>query len=124
MLRGFVAKHTTAGTTLYTDEAQAYNGIGTREAVKHSVHEYVRGEVHTNGIESFWSMLKRGYIGVFHRMSPEHLPRYVQEFEGRHNARDLDTSEQMTAMARGAEGRRLRYEDLIGWGVRARARAR
>ena len=69
--------------------------------MKHRLKEYVRGEVHTNGIESFWSMLKRGYIGTFHRMSPEHLARYVLEFEGRHNARDLDTADQMTAMARG-----------------------
>ena len=108
MVRGFVATHTTADTTLYTDEAQTYDGIGNHEAVKHSVHEYVRGEVHTNGIESFWSMLKRGYIGVFHRMSPEHLHRYVGEFEGRHNARDLNTTDQMTAMVRGGEGRLLR----------------
>ena len=92
--------------------------------MKHSAREYVRGEVHTNGMESFWSMLKRGYVGTFHRMSMEHLPRYVTEFEGRHNARDLDTAEQMAAMVRGAENRRLRYSDLIGWGVRARARAR
>ena len=123
MVRGFVATHTTADTTLYTDEAQTYDGIGNHEAVKHSVHEYVRGEVHTNGIESFWSMLKRGYIGVFHRMSPEHLHRYVGEFEGRHNARDLNTTDQMTAMVRGGEGRLLRYSDLIGNGCRRRARA-
>ena len=68
-------------------------------------------------------MLKRGYIGTFHRMSPEHLARYVQEFEGRHNARDFDTADQMTAMVRGGEGRLLRYSDLIGNGCRARARA-
>ena len=69
-----------------------------------------------NGMESFWSMLKRGDVGVFHRMSPEHLHRYVGEFEGRHNARELDTADQMAAMARCAEGQRLRYEDLIDHG--------
>ena len=123
MLRGFVTKHTVPDATLYTDEAAAYKGLGNHETVKHSVGEYVRGKVSINGMESFWSMLKRGYIGVFHRMSPEHLPRYVTEFEGRHNARDLDTADQMTAMARGAEGRLLRYSDLIGNGCRRRARA-
>ena len=54
-------------------------------------------------MESFWSMLKRGYVGVFHRMSPEHLHRYVAEFEGRHNARGLDTADQM-----GRDGARCR----------------
>ena len=67
-------------------------------------------------------MLKRAYVGVFHRMSPEHLHRYVAEFEGRHNARDLDTADQMGEMVRGAEGRRLRYNDLTAH-RRGRARA-
>jgi transposase-like protein len=124
MVRGLVAGSTTAETKLYTDESALYARTGNHESVKHSAREYVRGEVHTNGMESFWSMLKRGYVGTFHRLSTEHLPRYVTEFEGRHNARDLDTAEQMAAMVRGAENRRLRYSDLIGWGVRARARAR
>ena len=57
------------------------------ETVNHSVSEYVRDQAHTNGIESFWSMLKRGYHGTFHHMSPEHLHRYVNEFAGRHNIR-------------------------------------
>ena len=122
-LRGFVTKHTTSDTPLYTDEATAYRKLGNHEAVKHSAGEYVRGDVSTNGIESFWSMLKRGYVGVFHRMSPEHLHRYVTEFEGRHNARDLDTKDQLGAMVRGAEGRRLTYKKLIGDGCRRRARA-
>ena len=67
---GFVAKHTTADTKLYTDESKAYQGFGNRETVKHRVGEYVRGGVSTNSVESFWSMLKRAYVGVFHRMSP------------------------------------------------------
>lgn len=57
-------------------------------------------------------MLKRGYVGVYHRMSPEHLPRYIGEFEGRHNIRGEDTIDQMRAAARGAEGKRLKYRDL------------
>ena len=59
-------------------------------------------------------MLKRGYVGVYHQMSAKHLPRYVAEFEGRHNARPLDTEEQMSIMAQGADGKRMTYEALIG----------
>ena len=65
-------------------------------------------------MESFWSMLKRGYVGVFHRMSPAHLHRYIAGLEGRHNNRGCDTIDQMGALARGGEGKRLRYPDLIG----------
>lgn len=122
-IQGFVTRHRTPNAPLYTDESKAYHKMGNREAVKHSVGEYVRGDVSTNGIESFWSMLKRGYVGVFHRMSPEHLHRYVAEFEGRHNARDLDTKDQMSKMVRGAENRRLTYDALTGYGTRKRARA-
>ena len=57
--------------------------------------------VHTNGIESFWALLKRGYIGTYHKMSVKHLHRYVTEFAGRHNVRSLDTIQQMAALALG-----------------------
>lgn len=67
----------------------------------------------TNGIESFWSLLKRGYHGTFHKISAKHLDRYVREFAGRNNIRDLDTLAQMTALARGMVGKRPRYSDLI-----------
>ena len=112
-LKGFVAEHTAEGATVYTDEASAYTGLANREAVAHGVGEYVSGQAHVNGMESFWSMLKRGYVGTYHRMSPEHLGRYVGEFEGRHNNRDRNTADQMSAMVLGAEGKRLRYADLI-----------
>ena len=75
--------------------------------------EYVRDMAHTNGLESFWAMLKRGHDVVYHHFSVKHLDRYVGEFEGRHNSRPLDTVDQMAAMARNAEGKRLRYDDLI-----------
>ena len=122
-LHGFLVRHMSEDAKLYTDESSLYARIQNRETVRHKAKEFVRGDVSTNTVESFWSLLKRGYYGVFHRMSPEHLPRYLAEFEGRHNARDLDTADQMAAMVRGAEGRRLRYDDLIGWGSRRRARA-
>ena len=65
-------------------------------------------------MESFWSMLKRSHDGVYHHFSPKHLDQCVDEFEGRNNARPLDTHEQMGKLVRGAEGKRLRYADLIG----------
>ena len=113
-LQGFVERNTEVDAVVYTDEASAYRGMPRmHEAVKHSVSEYVRGMAHTNGMESHWASLKRGYDGVYHQMSDKHLHRYVTEFEGRHNRRPLDTAEQMAVMARTAEGKQLRYADLI-----------
>lgn len=113
-LQGFVAVNTEIDATVYTDEHGSYRGLPRRhEAVKHSVGEYVRGQAHTNGVESFWSMLKRGYVGTYHQMSSKHLHRYVDEFAGRHNVRPLDTEDQMTVMVRGMDGKRLKYADLI-----------
>ena len=68
---------------------------------------------HTNGIESFWSMLKRAHKGVYHKISAKHLQRYVGEFVGRHNIRRSDTIDQMQAMVLGMNGKRLRYRDLV-----------
>ena len=100
---------------VYTDEAAAYRGINRpHEAVKHSVSEFVRGMAHTNGMESYWAGLKRGYDGVYHHMSPKHLNRYIDEFEGRHNSRPMDTADQMSAIAYRSQGKQLRYADLIG----------
>ena len=113
-LQGFVQEHTETDTTVYTDDARAYKGMPRQhEAVKHGVSEYVRGMAHTNGMESHWAALKRGYDGVYHHMSAKHLPRYVSEFAGRHNRRPLDTADQIAVMAKGAEGKSLRYADLI-----------
>ena len=114
-LRGFVHQRTEPTATVYTDEAAAYQRLNRQhEAVAHGVGEYVRGQAHTNGMESFWSMLKRGYVGTYHKMSVKHLDRYVDEFEGRHNIRPMDTTDQMATVARRADGRRLPYADLIG----------
>ncbi|MYE38745.1 MAG: IS1595 family transposase, partial [Chloroflexi bacterium] len=114
-LQNFVIRHTEPGTTVYTDEATAYVGLPRpHEAVKHSANEYVRGMAHTNGLESHWALFKRGIDGIYHHVSVKHLPRYTTEFEGRHNARPLDTAEQMGIMARGAAGKQLPYSTLIG----------
>ena len=115
-LQGFVLDNALFGTTLYTDDHKAYSGleyIYDHGTVKHSVGEYVNEQIHTNGMESFWSMLKRGITGTYHKMSKKHLGRYINEFTGRHNTRPMDTLEQMQDVFRGMEGKRLRYVDLI-----------
>ena len=112
-LQGFVKEYAGEEAAVYTDDALAYRGLPNHESVKHSVGEYVDGMVHTNGVESFWSMLKRAHKGTFHKLSPKHLQRYVNEFAGRHNVRDLDTIEQMAVVAAGLAGKMLRYEVLI-----------
>lgn len=112
-LQGFVTEHAAPDAPIYTDEHAGYHGLRNHAAVHHSAKEYVDGEVHTNGIESFWALLKRGYIGTYHKMSVKHLDRYVQEFAGRHNQRSLDTLDQMAGMLRRFTAKRLRYADLV-----------
>ena len=112
-LQGFVVEHTSPDATVYTDDASAYDSLPrTHQTVKHSVSEYVNGMAHTNGVESFWSTLKRAHKGVFHKFSPKHLDRYVQEFAGKHNIRSADTPEQMRALVERMDGKRLTYEEL------------
>ena len=112
-LQGFVGDHAAKGATVYTDDHGGYQGMPfEHETVKHSISEYVNGMAHTNGIESFWALLKRGYHGTYHHMSEKHLGRYIGEFAGRHNDRHSDTIDQMEAMARNMGGKRLRYKDL------------
>ena len=115
-LEGFIQERVEPGSTVYTDDHGGYNRIWLdfeHTSVRHRVREYVKGQVHTNGIESFWAMLKRGYCGTYHRMSEKHLQRYVNEFSGRHNIRSLDTIDQMASVAKGMDGKRLRYKDLV-----------
>ena len=113
-LQGFVGNYAAEGATVYTDDHGGYQGMPfEHETVKHSISEYVNGMAHTNGIESFWSMLKRGYHGTYHHMSEKHLDRYVSEFAGRHNSRDADTINQMSTMVQGMKGKRLTYAELI-----------
>ena len=114
-LQGFVRARAEAGAKVYTDDATAYRGMPefNHEAVNHSVGEYVRGMAHTNGIESFWAMLKRGYQGTYHHMSSKHLHRYIAEFSGRHNIRNARTLNQMVELAYNMTSKRLTYQTLI-----------
>ena len=116
-LTGMIAETVEPGARVFTDEWRSYRPLASlgyaHEQVQHGTREYVRGDAHTNGIESLWSMFKRGYTGTYHKMSRAHLHRYVNEFTGRHNIRPLDTEAQMASVAAGMVGKRLRYDDLI-----------
>ena len=108
----FVAQHAHKESAKYTDELLSYKGLENHETVAHAANEYVNGMAHTNGIESFWAMLKRGYYGTFHHVSVKHLHRYVAEFAGRQNFREMDTIDQMRNIVAGMVGKRLMYTEL------------
>ena len=113
-LQGFVGKRAAKGATVYTDDHGGYQGMPfEHETVKHSISEYVNGMAHTNGIESFWATLKRGYHGTFHHISPKHLHRYVNEFATRHNMRTRDTEAMMAETVARMVGKRLMYSELV-----------
>ena len=114
VLQGFAYDRIAQGSEVFTDDLKSYEGMQNHRSVRHSVGEYVDGQAHVNGMESFWALLKRGYYGTYHRLSPCHLQRYVNEFAGRHNQRPLDTIDQMRVMVRGMDGKELRYRDLTG----------
>lgn len=115
----FVLDNVAEGATVYTDEHKGYDELYrffAHDQVKHKAREYVRDDVHTNGIESFWAVLRRGYYGTHHYMSPKHLHRYVNEFVGRQNTKDVDVSVVMVLVARGMVGKTLPYVDLTQTG--------
>ncbi len=115
-MAAFVHENVEQGESVYTDEHQGYKSLEkhyNHETVKHSEEEYVRGQVHINTIESFWSLLKRGIVGTYHHMSDKHLHRYIDEFVARHNIRGMNTLSQMGFMVRCMENRRIKYHELI-----------
>ena len=106
------------GSTVYTDSHPAYRNLSyygyEHATVNHGVGQYVNDKATTNGIESFWALLKRGYVGVFHYMSWKHLHRYVNEFAARHNAGQGNGFRTIGDVLRRSVGRRLTYKRLIG----------
>jgi len=112
VLGQFIHRHVPKGVALYTDDHKGYTGLGAEyrhEVVVHSVGEYVRNEAHTNGIESFWAMLKRGYYGVFHHFTWKHLDRYLAEFSFRWNLLGLSGSERLNALVSNSFNARFTY---------------
>ena len=115
-LQGFVKETARPGAAVHTDTSSSYQSLQgfQHAAVNHSAGEFVRGQIHTNGIESFWALFKRGLYGTYHWMSREHLHRYLAEFCGRSNVRKRDTKDQLEWLARGLTGKRLTWKMLRG----------
>jgi transposase-like protein len=103
------------GSTVYTDEYKAYNSLPANYQHKrcnHGAKEYVNGMAHTNGVENFWSHLKRGLDGIYHWCSHDHLQAYVNEFQLRMNTRKFTTADRFNTILLNISGR-LTYNDLI-----------
>ena len=107
------------GATLHTDESAVYNRLDGlffgHATVNHSAGEFVRGDVTTNGVESVFAVFKRGLIGVYHHVNPDHLRRYIDEFTFRLNDGNVrrHTVARLDSMIDGTAGKRLTYKGLI-----------
>jgi transposase-like protein len=113
-LRNAMTECISCDATIMTDELPSYRGAAVNFAdhqkVTHGAGEYVRGEAHTNTVEGFFSLLKRGINGTFHHVGKGHLGRYVDEFAFRYNIRKLADRERPQMIVAGAEGKRLTYK--------------
>jgi transposase-like protein len=116
-LRPILVAQLDAKTFLMTDDAGQYRHMKrdfAHETVNHGAGEYVRGDAHTNTVEGYFSVLKRGIIGTYHHVSQQHLKRYLAEFDFRYNARQALGVNDVTRTVRalkGASGKRLMYRD-------------
>ena len=114
-LKQFIYDNTLDGSIVCKDESTSYLGlVGTdHEAFTHSVDEWVNGMARTNGSEGFWLHFERAFHGTYHQLSKKHLNKYIQEFSGKHNIREMDTISQMQYVVGCVVRKRLKYEDLI-----------
>lgn len=118
-LRPILMEQVNKASALMTDDAGQYRIIGPAfaryETVNHGIEEYVRGDVHTNTIEGYFSIMKRGITGVYHHVSPQHLKRYLAEFDFRYNERaalNVSDAERSTKAVRGVVGKRITYSGI------------
>jgi transposase-like protein len=115
-VQGEIRQHVEPGSQIYTDALRSYNGLNAtyvHEAIDHA-KEYVRGNVHTNGLENFWCLLKRCFKGTYVSVEPFHLFRYLDEQAFRFNNREDHDGERFLKAVGGIAGRRLTYQQLIG----------
>lgn len=113
-LKGLIRKNVDKNAIIMTDEWTAYNNLSKEyqhKVINHRRKEYVNGDIHVNGIENFWSILKRGILGIYHHTSKEHLSRYCDEFAYRHNTRDLKDVDRFNQTLQKCDGR-LTYQEL------------
>jgi len=112
----FVRENCKSGATIVTDTHGGYNNLAAQSydhiRLNHSAVEYLRDMAHTNGIESFWTLLKRSYIGIYHYMSAKHLHRYVKEFSFRHNTAQIGTMEFIKLTIERMADKPLTYRNL------------
>ena len=117
-LGGIIHRNVKPGSTVYTDEHGGYAGLSHSKFYVHEVinhaQEYVRGRVHTNGIENFWTLLKRAIKGIYVSVEPFHLFRYLDEESFRYNTRKGGDADRFGKVAGGIVGKRLTYKELIG----------
>lgn len=114
-LKSFICKNISFGATIHTDEWWGYNGLAAafkHGIIKHKEGQYVNGESHTNTLEGFWSLLKRGVVGIYHSMSDKHLQKYIDEFVFRYNTRNHSESARFNVMLNNI-ATHLTYNDLI-----------
>lgn len=113
-LQNMVRETVASGSTLYTDELNSYKGLNgeyKHESVGHSTKEYVRGAVHTNSIEGYWSLLKRQIVGIHHSVSGKHLQRYCNEASFRYNNKEVTQDERFANALQNCEGT-LQWKEL------------
>lgn len=115
-LQAEVRRHVEAGAALYTDALKSYDGLAQEYAhgVIDHAEKYVDGKVHTNGLENFWSLLKRSINGTYISVEPFHLYRYLDEHAYRFNHRKLSDAERFSIAVSGIVGKRVTYEELTG----------
>jgi hypothetical protein len=115
-LKGFLTGNADPSSHLMTDQHTGYVPAGktfaSHESVDHKHEEWVRGNVHTNTVEGFFSQLKRSLDGTHHHVSPKHLQRYVSEFDFRYSTRKSSDGERTVAAVKKARGKRLKYEQV------------
>jgi transposase-like protein len=114
-LKSFICKNVKFGSAIHTDEWWGYNGLAAafqHAIVKHNEGQYVKGDSHTNTLEGFWSLLKRGVVGIYHSMSNKHLQKYIDEFVFRYNTREYSEANRFDLMLNNI-ATHLTYEQLI-----------
>lgn len=112
----FIQKTVQVGTRVVTDESQVYGSLGKNyehNKVNHTLKVYVNGDAHTNTIENFWSVLKRGIYGIYHSVSEKHLERYLEEFANRFNERHNTPKGKFVTFLDRSSKKRLKYKTLI-----------
>jgi len=117
-LQSAIRKLVSRKSTIMTDDWRGYRGVGKdfeggHQFVKHSMGEYVRGNVSTNNAESYFALLKRGVHGTFHHISKRHLHRYCDEFSFRWNNREVSDGARAEEAIKGMEGKRLAYRKIV-----------